>query len=58
MAKSKSRIRDAGGKRAVFISELAKLKDFGAKDAVATIRENWLLTVSYKEEDIAFYADL
>ena len=57
LAKSKSQIRDVGGKRALFISELAKLWDIGAKDDVATIRENWLLTVSDKEEDIAFYAD-
>ena len=57
MAKSKSRIQDVGGKRALFISELAKLWDIGAKDTVATIRENRLLTVSGKEEDIAFYAD-
>ena len=57
MAKSKSRIRDVGEKRALFISELAKLWDIGAKGAVATIRENRLLTVSDKEEDLAFYAD-
>ena len=57
LAKSKSRIRDVGGKRALFISELAKLWDIGVQDAVATIRENRLLTVSDKEEDIAFYAD-
>ena len=57
MAKSKSRIRDVGGKRELFISELAKFWDIGAKDAVATIRENRLLTVSDKEEDIGFYAD-
>ena len=57
MAKSKSRIRDVGGKRALFISELAKLWDIVAKDAVATIRENRLLTAAEKEEDIAFYAD-
>ena len=57
LAKSKSRIRDVGGKRALFISELAKLWDIGAKDAVATICENRLLTVSEKEEDIGFYAD-
>ena len=30
--------------------------DIGAKDAVAAIRENRLLTASDKEEDIAFYA--
>ena len=58
LAKSKSRIRDVGGKRALFISELAKLWDIGAKDAVATIRENRLLTASDKEEYIAFYAHL
>ena len=46
LAKSKSRIRDVGGKRALFISELDKLWDIGAKNAVATIRENRLLTVS------------
>ena len=60
LAKSKSRIRDVGGKRALFVSELAKLWDIGAKDAVATIREIRLLTVSDKKEDkedIAFYAD-
>ena len=57
LGKSKSRIRDVGGKWALFISELAKLWDIGAKDAVATIRENRLLTVSDKEEDIGFYAD-
>ena len=57
LAKSKSRIRDFGEKRALFISELAKLWDIGAKGAVATIRENRLLTASDKEEDIAFYAD-
>ena len=54
MAKSKSRIRDVGGKRALFISELAKFWDIGAKDAVTTTRENRLLTVSDKEEDIVF----
>ena len=58
MAKSKSQIRDVGGKRALFSSELAKLWDIGAKDGVATIRENRLLTASDKEEDITFYADL
>ena len=59
LAKSKSRIRDVGGKRALFMSQLAKLWDIGAKDedGVATIRENRLLTVSDKEKDIAFYAD-
>ena len=57
LAKSKSRIRDVGGKRALFISELTKFWDISAKDDVATIRENRLLTVSYKEEDVAFYAD-
>ena len=57
LAKNKSRIRDVGGKRALFISELAKLWDIGAKDAVGNIRENRLLTVSDKEEDIAFYAE-
>ena len=57
LAKSKSRIRDVGEKRALFISELAKLWDIGAKDGVATTRKNRLLTVSDKEEDIAFYAD-
>ena len=57
VAKNKSRIRDVGGKRALFISELAKLWDIGAKDGVGTIRENRLLTVSDKEEDIAFYAE-
>ena len=57
LAKSKSRIRDVGEKRALFISEFAKLWDIGAKGGVATIRENRLLTVSDKEEDIAFYAD-
>ena len=57
LAKSKSRIRNVGGKRALFISELAKLWDIGANDAVATINENRLLTVSDKEKDIGFYAD-
>ena len=57
LAKSKSRNRDVGGKRALFISELDKLWDIGAKNDVATIRENRLLTVSDKEEDIAVYAD-
>ena len=57
LAKSKSRIRDVGEKRALFISELAKLWDIGAKGSVATIRENRLLTVSDKKEDIAFYTD-
>ena len=57
LAKSKSRIQDVGGKRALFISELAKLWDIGAKGTVATLRENRLLTVSGKEEDTAFYAD-
>ena len=40
-----------------FVSELAKLWDIGARDGVATIRENRLLTVKDREEDIAFYAD-
>ena len=57
LTKSKSRIRDVGGKRALFISEFDKLWDIGTKNAVATICENRLLTVSDKEEDIAFYAD-
>ena len=57
LAKSKSRIRDVGRKRALFISELDKLWNIGAKDAIATIRENQLLTASDKEKDIAFYAD-
>ena len=39
LAKSKSQIRDVGGKRALFISELAKLWDIGAKDGVGTIRK-------------------
>ena len=57
MAKSKSGVRDVGGKQALFISELAKFWHVGDKDAVATIRENRLLTVSDKEEDDGFYAD-
>ena len=57
MAKNKSRIRDVGGKQALFISELDKLWNIGAKDAVATICENRLLTASNKKEDIAFYSD-
>ena len=42
LAKSKSRIRDVDGKRALFISELDKLCNIGAEDAVATTRENRL----------------
>ena len=57
LAKSKSRIRNVDRKRALFISELDKLWDIGAKDAVATIRKNRLLTASDKKKDIAFYAD-
>ena len=57
LAKNKSRIRDVGEKSVLFISELAKLWDIGAKGASATIRENRLLTFSDKKEDIAFYAD-
>ena len=57
LAKNKNRIRDVGGKHALFISELDKLWNIGAKDAVATICENRLLTASNKKEDIAFYAD-
>ena len=57
LAKTMSRIRDVDGKRALFISELDKLCDIGAKGAVATIRENRLLTSSDKEKDIVFYAD-
>ena len=57
LAKSKSRIRDVGGKQELFISEFDKLWDIGAKDAVAIIRENRLLTASDEEEDIAFYAN-
>ena len=57
LAKSKSRVRDVGGKRALFISELDKLWDIVAKGAVATIRENRLLAASDKEEDIVFSAD-
>ena len=48
---------DVGGKQALFISELAKLWHIGAKDGVATVRENRMLTVLDKKEDIAFYAD-
>lgn len=57
LSKSKSRVRDVGGKRALFESELDKLWDIGADDAVKTIRENRMLTASDKDQDIAFYAD-
>ena len=56
-AKSKSRIRGVGGKRASFIWELDKFWHIGAKHALATTRENRLLTASDKEENIGFYAD-
>ena len=56
-AKSKSRIRDVGGKQALFVWSMTNFWIIGAKDAVATTRENRLLTASDKEKDIAFYAE-
>ena len=57
LPRNKASSTDPDGKRHAFSTELDKLLDIGAPDAIDKIRSNRLLTKEKKEEDICFYMD-
>ena len=55
--KSKTRRKDDGNKRDIFLGSLERLWDVGAVDAIEVIQKDRLLSPDEKQKDIEFYHD-
>ena len=55
--KSKTRRKDVGNKRDIFLGSLERLWDVGAVDAIEVIQKDRLLSPDEKQKDIEFYHD-
>ena len=55
--KSKTRRKDVGNKRDIFLGNVERLWDVGAVDAIEVIQKDRLLSPDEKQKDIEFYHD-